>query len=262
MNLKKIADGQTAEVFSLHGKKVLKLFRPGYTFDDVQLEAEKCALAFKQGLPTPQVIELVKIDKRQGIVFDKCSGSTMLERLRFQPNDLKVMAEMLAELHIRIHKCSGKGLPSTHDSTGKKIDHATILDDTVRMHLQEKLAAISSGDSMCHGDFHPENVLLSDEGPVIIDWFDATMGLPVADLVRTILLIRFSKLPWDQEEVNAFKKYKASFLETYQERYLTLKPLPEQIIEQCFPIVAGARLSENAARGVAREVLVEIARKG
>jgi aminoglycoside phosphotransferase (APT) family kinase protein len=43
---------------------------------------------------------------------------------------------------------------------------------------------------LCHGDLHPGNVLVDRDGPVVIDWFDAAVGSPVADVARTSLLIR------------------------------------------------------------------------
>ncbi len=42
---------------------------------------------------------------------------------------------------------------------------------------------------LCHGDFHPKNVIVSAEGPVIVDWFDACRGNAVGDIARTSLLL-------------------------------------------------------------------------
>src|ERR1044071_5794670 len=42
---------------------------------------------------------------------------------------------------------------------------------------------------LCHGDMHPSNVILAPDGPMIVDWFDASRGEPVADVARTCLLL-------------------------------------------------------------------------
>jgi aminoglycoside phosphotransferase (APT) family kinase protein len=42
---------------------------------------------------------------------------------------------------------------------------------------------------LCHGDLHPGNVIMASDGPVIIDWFDASRGDQVADIARTSLLM-------------------------------------------------------------------------
>ena len=46
------------------------------------------------------------------------------------------------------------------------------------------------GDRLCHGDFHPINVLGEVSRPVVIDWPDACRGDPAADLCRSYLLLR------------------------------------------------------------------------
>jgi thiamine kinase-like enzyme len=35
---------------------------------------------------------------------------------------------------------------------------------------------LTPGTAPCHGDFHPENVLLTPRGPVVIDRDSATVG--------------------------------------------------------------------------------------
>lgn len=262
MSLKKIAEGRTAEVFSFDGGKVVKLYRLGFPSENLHREAEKCDLAFRQGLPTPQVVDLIQLNGRQGIIFEECIGSTMGERLQNHPNDVVPMAELLAELHIRIHKCSGKGLPSIHDSTRINIDRAQILDATMRGQLKVQLSNMPRGRNICHGDFHPDNVLLTEDGPALIDWVDATMGPPVADLVRTILLINYCDLPSTPKEVEFFVKMKTTFLEAYQAKYLELNPLSEHAIALWTPVMAGARLSENAIRGSSKKNLVALINVG
>jgi aminoglycoside phosphotransferase (APT) family kinase protein len=42
---------------------------------------------------------------------------------------------------------------------------------------------------VCHGDLHPSNVLLGRDGPVIVDWFDASRGDPIADVARSSLTL-------------------------------------------------------------------------
>ena len=42
---------------------------------------------------------------------------------------------------------------------------------------------------LCHGDLHPGNVVLTDDGPMLVDWFDAGRGDPLADVARSTLLI-------------------------------------------------------------------------
>ena len=36
--------------------------------------------------------------------------------------------------------------------------------------------------ALCHGDFHPFNVMLSPRGPIVIDWNNAHIGNPLEDV--------------------------------------------------------------------------------
>jgi len=42
---------------------------------------------------------------------------------------------------------------------------------------------LGTPDTLVHGDFHPGNVALTDEGPVLIDWSDAAVTHPLVDVL-------------------------------------------------------------------------------
>jgi thiamine kinase-like enzyme len=50
------------------------------------------------------------------------------------------------------------------------------------------------GDRLLHLDFHPENVILAPGGPVVIDWDNAAVGDPRADLAMTWIIMATSEL--------------------------------------------------------------------
>ena len=52
--------------------------------------------------------------------------------------------------------------------------------------LHARLHAIPyGGERLLHLDFHPDNVLLSRRGPVVIDWSNARAGEPALDVAMT-----------------------------------------------------------------------------
>ena len=60
-----------------------------------------------------------------------------------------------------------------------------------RRDLLDGIADMPDGDRLCHGDFHPMNILGEASQPVIIDWLDARRGDPAADVCRSYLLMKF-----------------------------------------------------------------------
>jgi thiamine kinase len=260
MKLRKIAEGGTAEVYSLPDGKVVKLYHPEYPPDEAEREASKAELAYRQGLPTPEVIEVLQIEGRQGIVFADCSGPTMGDRVQERPGEIESMAKLLAALHAEVHKCSGDGFPTTVQRVQSKIECAESLEDELKLSLQNSLAAMSGGGSMCHGDFHPGNVLLSRNGPMIVDWVDGTVGPPVADVARTVLLVHFSP---DSQNVNgaeAHREMKKRFLRAYQTQYLKLRTFAGEDFQRWMCIMAGARLSDNVVDSSTGNSLLALAK--
>src|SRR4051794_10258399 len=55
-------------------------------------------------------------------------------------------------------------------------------------------ASITS-DVLLHLDLHPDNVILSPTGPILINWQAAVAGPAAADVAHTWLLIRTSVVP-------------------------------------------------------------------
>jgi hypothetical protein len=48
------------------------------------------------------------------------------------------------------------------------------------------------GGSLIHFDLHPDNVLVSQQGPVVIDWTNARGGSAAADVAMTWLILETS----------------------------------------------------------------------
>jgi len=94
---------------------------------------------------------------------------------------------------------------------------------------------------MCHGDFHPGNVMLSDRGPMIIDWVDACRGNPLADVARTSILFLGHINHASGQEKEAAKL----FHDVYLDRYFAGAKDGRTEYRRWLPVVAAARLSEG-----------------
>lgn len=87
----------------------------------------------------------------------------------------------------------------------------------------KELKSLPEGDSVCHGDFHPDNVLLSDDDVTIIDWMDASRGNPLADIARTSIILLGAS---ESEQIpNLLQKvFVRSFHRIYLHEYFRLRP--------------------------------------
>ena len=161
----KLAEGRAAEIFEAGPGQVARVARRPV---DYAREAEVMELARNAGLPVPHVHS---VDDAV-MILDRIEGPTMAAALETRPWQIDHAARTLAELHDRVHQ--------------------------VRPPAGALAAAVVPGDRLLHLDLHPENVILSPAGPVIIDWSNAAVGDPRADLAMSWIIMSTSTLdtPW------------------------------------------------------------------
>ncbi len=183
----KIAEGREAEVYTWDSEAaaVLKLYRPGYS-GYVAESAALTRLWWRGGAPARRRLE---VDGRHGLILERLDGSDMLAMLQRQPWRLLAYATTLAEAHIRIHSVQAPpDLPDARQTLAARID-AAALRPQLHDFAQRLLDGLPTGDRLCHGDFHPGNVLVGVERVSVIDWANATRGVPESDFARTMLLL-------------------------------------------------------------------------
>ena len=184
-----IAEGRTAEIYLWDDQHVLKLYRdwcpPGW----VEYEARIARLVYAAGIPSPEASEIVELDGRRGLIYQRLEGISMVQDLKARPWLLFQHARSLAELQCKIHEKSSVELPSYKDRLRYDIEEASHLTEGLRRKAIDLLDQLPDGQSICHGDFHPENVLITQSGPVVIDWMTACSGRPWADVARTSLIL-------------------------------------------------------------------------
>jgi Ser/Thr protein kinase RdoA (MazF antagonist) len=236
-----LAAGNVAEVFEW-GSRVVKLYRSAGAKQTVFREAGNHAAAEALGLPVPAVWSVQQISGRWGIVFDRVRGSSFAEQMRGDPTTLPRYLEILAQLQARIHAHQAHQFGSLKVWLATRIAGARLLDEPRKQLLLDRLADMPEGDRLCHGDFHPINVLGEASQPILIDWPDACRGDPAADVCRSYLLSRL---------------HAQDIAEPYIDAYGPMVNVQKGKILDWLPHVAAARLAEDAPDDLER--LLEIA---
>lgn len=184
-------EGASAEVWAIDGGRVLKLFRPGVNDVPINLEYLAGAWAADQGLPVPRPLARVVVDDRQGIIFERAAGADMLSVMARAPWRMWGLVRKLAEVHAQVHDEPGSAaLPRQIDVLRHRIVRSKAGASAIEAALRQ-VEGLETGSCLVHGDFHPGNLLLSGGGATIIDWAQAAVGSPAADVARTEMLLRF-----------------------------------------------------------------------
>lgn len=238
--------GRTAEILAWDEKQILKLFRDGWSLSSVKWEENVAQTVSEAGLPVPAVYGIVEVNGRHGIIYERVDGPSMLTELISKPEKLEYFANLFAKLHTQMHALQIRGLPSQRQQLKKKIRNAGPLSEGKQEITLRTLDKLPDGSVLCHGDFHPDNILMSSRGPVVIDWNDATQGSAHADIARTLLLLHQGEPPQPFEhDAVQIQSMRSLFIDTYLRHYCQIRPTSLGDIESWRLPVAAARLSEG-----------------
>lgn len=185
-----IANGRTSDVHRFGTDGVAKVLTAATPQHWAQAEASFTTAVRRLGVPAPEVRDVIAIEGRAAVVFEHVDGPSMWQRMLEHPNDVPALTRELASIQRMIHGAGvPEGLPSLVERLRLQFSAAEELDADERVQAAALLDRQPLGAALLHGDLHPGNVLLGAHGPVVIDWFDATVGHPAADVARTMLLL-------------------------------------------------------------------------
>lgn len=242
-----VAAGRTAEVFGWRDGTVIKLVRPGFE-ESARHEATAAERVTALDLPAPRFCGTERVGDRTGLVYERVDGVPMVEAIVRDVRRSTRLAADLAELHVTVHARSGEGLPPARQGLAEAVRRsASDLEADITQAAQQQLDTMPDGNALLHGDFHPGNVVLTDTGPVVIDWLTAASGAPGADVARTLFLLRDAAL---DDGVSAWRRLlvgvvRRRFADAYLRRYLELQPIgPDEVRAWRLPILA-ARMAER-----------------
>lgn len=244
---KLIGQGRTAEVYAWIDDRVLKLYRAGWDIAWAEREARITQVVAAAGLPVPAVHGVIEVGGRFGILLGRMVGPSMVQQCGVRPWTLGRMLRTFTDLHLAMHAHSMafSDLPSQRTLLARQIESVSAVPDRVREAALRRLDQLPDGSALCHGDFHPDNVLLTRNGPIIIDWGSARRGHPLADVAQTALLLRVGELPSSERTRWLIASARAFVRRNYIRRYLRRRPArAEEFAAWCLPI-AVARLGEG-----------------
>jgi len=200
----KIAEGRDSEIYDHGPGKVVRIARDGRSLVG---EAEVMSYVRSKGFPAPRVY-----DAGEGyLVMDRVDGPTMLDDAI--PFRIGRNARLLATLHERLHRIPAPSWLSRE--------------------------APVSGDRLVHRDLHPLNVLITPNGPVVIDWSNASRGDPAFDVADAWVLFACGDPPMKPVEALLAPIVRRVFLRSF------LGSLDQAAARQAIPAAVAHRLTDR-----------------
>ncbi|MHA2007246.1 MAG: phosphotransferase [Promethearchaeota archaeon] len=248
---KVIGKGRSAEVIYWSSNRILKLFYndfPSHLVDYIF----KVDTIVGNILPnSPKALEKIEENGRVGIIYEYIEGIILTEFMGRKFKTVGKGIRMLAKIHAEMHKHVIKDIYSQKDVFSLAINQKDLLPDKQKKEILEYLEKLPNGNTICHGDLHPENIMVSDDKLYVIDWSNAYSGNPCGDVARTFYVLKYGLAPSDEDTLKKsfvtrffFKAIKSLVARTYIKQYQKLTGVSRKDIKKWDLVIYAARLRD------------------
>jgi len=229
LDLEIIGQGATTTIYR-DGSKAIKLYVNAPP-NEAENEAERQRFAQSAGLPVPAVIGVRQVnDNAIALDMQYINGKTLMQP-KMDKNERCNAIDTLVKLQCTVHKIIASGQPKQTDKLAQKIKRTRHVSEPEKSKLLTTLEWLDTNSvNLCHGDFHPLNILYDGSNYWIIDWVDATAGNPLADACRTYLI---------------FKQFITRQAGIYLRSFCKEANVKSEDVLIWLPIIIAARLNEN-----------------
>lgn len=244
-----IAVGSRSTIHEWGTDAVAKVPLPSTPDGWIESEARFTSIVRRSGAPVPELLGLEMVGGRVVSLYERIRGRSMWAHMVERPDRVPALAESLAALQVRLFTLEAPlDLPRQIDRITCKIRvAAALLDDA----LLAALSAVPTIDEhrLCHGDFHPGNVIMGTQGPTIVDWFDVARGTSSADVARSLLLMEGDRTGTEapQHLPGATPTLLAQLGAAYRSAIDELMSPDPDVVEHWMAIAAVTRLAEGVS---------------
>ncbi len=247
MERKIVGQGRHSTVYEYQDNQVLKMYPAGTIREVAEEELRKTILVKSYGVECPTARDLVEEQGGFGILVDRVLGPNYLEWSLQHPTAMNKLIALFVQEQHEIHMHKVPELPSIKEILWDKIQNCQAIPQDSKDRLQTKLKKLPEGEYLCHLDYHPENIIVSVDGPLTIDWANAGKGDYLADVAMTSVLLDIGTLPkgmsFDDEGV--LENTMGRFFANYIREYLKMCGKGEEDLLIWMAPVAAARLGEG-----------------
>jgi len=266
----KIGEGGCSEVFEIGNNQIIKLAKENTEIEVAKREYLNNSIAWECGLSVPQPFDAIEVDGRPGIIVERIIGETIMERImkhagynaEIIQDDIRLTAQQLYSVHKIL--CAGHELPNQKTVIKSHILSVNYLTAYEKESVISLLDSLPTRQCMCHGDPNPGNIMIKNDGKaVLIDWSNATVGNPAADIAEYILMIRYAILPphFPEAIIHEFEFIREKLITIFMDEYTKLSGFTYDDVVPWLTPIAARKLSADAISDLEKEKLLEEIRR-
>lgn len=238
---KLISSGKKVDVYK-SGDLAVKIFKEDTPKTIVFYEAEMNSMIEEIDIKIPKIQEVGKIDGKWAIATEFISGKTLLQVMEEDPENKFEYLDDIVDIQLQIHEYTILNISRLKDNLRGDIEKLNQIDHIKKYELLTRLDSMPKHNKLCHGNFGPENIIITDNDEVyIVDWIGATRGNASADVAKTYL--KLSLISTEMAE-----KYMAIFCEK--------TGTSKKYVQEWLPIMAATTLLKGTNSKQETELLL------
>ncbi len=180
-----IAKGANGAVYRYDDETIVKTYFAKDALPEIKQERENARKAFVLGINTAIPYGIVRVGDGYGTVTELLNAVSVTKLIRKNPDDLAEAAKYYIDMLKSIH--------AIHVEDGEVPDmKETALDwaDFVAAHIPEEqgqklralIEAVPKQNTLMHGDYHTNNIMVQNGEPLLIDMDTLCMGHPIFEI--------------------------------------------------------------------------------
>jgi len=188
------------------GNKLIKHYFSDTPYEYVAENARRQKYLFDAGLPVPDVYGVHKINENETVLEMVYIETVPAIDDRTNIDEWIKNKKAMIKLQCMIKDVDVSDFPKLSDYFAKEIKSTPYLTEQIKEKAIDLLYRLDTGKTnLCHGDFHPGNVLFDGEKYWVVDWEEPSRGDPAADACMTYFYERrFGPPGWSEIYLRMF----------------------------------------------------------
>jgi uncharacterized protein (TIGR02172 family) len=180
-----IAKGANGAVYRYDDETIVKTYFAKDALPEIKQERENARRAFVLGINTAIPYGIVRVGENYGTVTELLNATSVTKLIRNSPDDLTQAVTYYIDMLKSIHAIEVKDgeVPDMKETALAWVDFvAPHLPEDQATKLRALVGAIPKQNTLMHGDYHTNNIMVQNGEPLLIDMDTLCMGHPVFEL--------------------------------------------------------------------------------
>ena len=180
-----IAKGANGAVYRYNDETILKTYFEKDALPEIKQERENARRAFVLGINTAIPYGIVRVGEGYGTVTELLNATSVTKLIRQNPEDLSLPAKYYVDMLKSIHAIQVED-GEVPDMKEVALDWVDFVEKHIPKDQAKKLRAlieaVPKNNTLLHGDYHTNNIMVQNGEPLLIDMDTLCMGHPVFEL--------------------------------------------------------------------------------